>query len=51
MAAFDVRRRQKERDTGLSGRYISCRYLPGLALRLSDVTESVAVPVLFLEAM
>lgn len=51
MAAFDVRRRQKERDTGLSGRYISCHYLPGLALGLSYVTESVAAPVLFLEAM
>lgn len=51
MAAFDVRRRQKERDSGLSGHYISCHYLPGLALGLSYVTESIAAPVLFLEAM
>lgn len=51
MAVFDVRRRQKDRDTGLSGRYISCHYLPVLALGLTYVTESVAMPVLFLETM
>lgn len=42
MAAFDVRRRQKERDTGLSGRYISCHYLPVLLWGL--VTSQRALP-------